>query len=232
MIVIAAKVSVRKILACVLAAGTVLTGAAVLLPADAQPAAAASENMRLDVKLRTNEQRVALLRDCGWEVIEEPRGEREVQIPEEFDEVYESYNQIQLAQGLDLTPCRGRRATLYTYEITNHPSGEQGVTANLLVRRGKLIAADVSSPQADGFVRTAGYPLTGRRQNAQLLEICAIQRKRVRHISVCIEHFRGIALFLYFPIVQNAKKRYTIFSIRLAGETKCRRCDWTSCSVT
>lgn len=68
--------------------------------------------MRLDVKLRTNEQRVALLRDCGWEVIEEPRGEREVQIPEEFDEVYESYNQIQLAQGLDLTPCRGRRATL------------------------------------------------------------------------------------------------------------------------
>ena len=54
MIVIAAKVSVRKILACVLAAGTVLTGAAVLLPADAQPAAAASENMRLDVKLRTN----------------------------------------------------------------------------------------------------------------------------------------------------------------------------------
>ena len=101
MIVIAAKVSVRKILACVLAAGTVLTGAAVLLPADAQPAAAASENMRLDVKLRTNEQRVALLRDCGWVVIEEPRGEREVQIPEEFDEVYESYNQIQLAQGLD-----------------------------------------------------------------------------------------------------------------------------------
>jgi len=122
MIVIAAKVSVRKILACVLAAGTVLTGAAVLLPADAQPAAAASENMRLDVKLRTNEQRVALLRDCGWEVIEEPRGEREVQIPEEFDEVYDSYNQIQQAQGLDLAPYKGKRATLYTYEITNHAS--------------------------------------------------------------------------------------------------------------
>lgn len=109
-----------------LAAGTVLTGAAVFLPADAQPAAAASENMRLDIKLRTNEQRVALLRDCGWEVIEEPRGEREVQIPEEFDEVYESYNQIQLAQGLDLAPYKGRRATLYTYEITNHPERRAG----------------------------------------------------------------------------------------------------------
>ena len=170
MIVIAAKVSVRKkILACVLAAGTVLTGAAVLLPADAQPAAAASENMRLDVKLRTNEQRVALLRDCGWEVIEEPRGEREVQIPEEFDEVYESYNQIQLAQGLDLTPCRGRRATLYTYEITNHPSGEQGRYSKSAhparkADRGRCILAAgrrLRARSARASVRTAGYPLTG-----------------------------------------------------------------------
>ena len=161
-----------------------------------------------------------------------------MQIPEEFDEVYDSYNQIQQAQGLDLAPYKGKRATLYTYEITNHPSGEQGVTANLLVRetyRGRCILAAgrrLRARSARASVRTAGYPLTGRRQNAQLPEICAIQRKRVRHISVCIEHFRGIALFLYFPIVQNAKKRYTIFSIRLAGETKCRRCDWTSCSVT
>ena len=235
MIVIAAKVSVRKILACVLAAGTVLTGAAVLLPADAQPAAAASENMRLDVKLRTNEQRVALLRDCGWEVIEEPRGEREVQIPEEFDEVYESYNQIQLAQGLDLTPCHAlhlrdhkppeRRAGRYSKSARPAREADRG---RCILAAGRRLRAR----SARASVRTAGYPLTGRRQNAQLLEICAIQRKRVRHISVCIEHFRGIALFLYFPIVQNAKKRYTIFSIRLAGETKCRRCDWTSCSVT
>mgnify|MGYP000355263965 CR=1 FL=1 len=54
MIVIAAKVSVRKILACVLAAGTVLTGAAVLLPADAQPdrasEAAASPETRRTVR--------------------------------------------------------------------------------------------------------------------------------------------------------------------------------------
>ena len=224
MIVIAAKVSVRKILACVLAAGTVLTGAAVLLPADAQPAAAASENMRLDVKLRTNEQRVALLRDCGWEVIEEPRGEREVQIPEEFDEVYQSYNQIQLAQGLDHKPPERRAGR---YRKSARPARETD--------RGRCILAAgrrLRARSARASVRTAGYPLTGRRQNAQLPEICAIQRKRVRHISVCIEHFRGIALFLYFPIVQNAKKRYTIFSIRLAGETKCRRCDWTSCSAT
>ena len=152
MIVFAAKISVKKILACVLAAGTVFVGAAVLRPQGDAQTASASAAASLDVKLRTNEQRIALLRDCGWEVSEEPRGEREVQIPEEFDEVYDSYNQIQQAQGLDLAPYKGNRATLFTYEVANHPSGEQGVTANLLIRRGKLIAADISSPQADGFV--------------------------------------------------------------------------------
>lgn len=152
MIVFAAKISVKKILACVLAAGTVFVGAAALRPQGDAQTASASAAVSLDVKLRTNEQRIALLRDCGWEVSEEPRGEREVQIPEEFDEVYDSYNQIQQAQGLDLAPYKGKRATLFTYEVANHPSGEQGVTANLLIRRGKLIAADISSPQADGFV--------------------------------------------------------------------------------
>ena len=152
MIVFAAKISVKKILACVLAAGTVFVGAAALRPQGDAQTASASAAANLDVKLRTNEQRIALLRDCGWEVSEEPRGEREVQIPEEFDEVYDSYNQIQQAQGLDLAPYKGKRATLFTYEVANHPSGEQGVTANLLIRRGKLIAADISAPQADGFV--------------------------------------------------------------------------------
>lgn len=154
MIVFAAKISVKKILACVLAAGAVFVGAAALWPQeeDAQLTAASAAAADLAVKLRTNEQRVALLQSCGWEVADEPAGEREVQIPETFDEVYESYNALQQAQGLDLSPYRGKRATLFTYEVTNHPSGEQGVTANLLIRRGKLIAADISSPQADGFV--------------------------------------------------------------------------------
>ena len=59
---------------------------------------------------------------------------------------------IQQAQGLDLTPYQGKRATLYTYALTAYPTGEQGVTANLLVRRNRLIAADITSAQTDGFV--------------------------------------------------------------------------------
>ena len=153
MIVFAAKVSVRKIVVGVLAVGLVLVGAAALLPKTAEADTAVSaEGAALSAKLKTNEDRVALLTAYGWSVESEPVGTQEVQIPDTFDEVYEQYNAIQQAQGLDLTPYQGKRAMLYTYALTTYPTGEQGVTANLLVRRNRLIAADITSAQTDGFV--------------------------------------------------------------------------------
>ena len=153
MIVFAAKLSVRKVVAGVLAVGAVALGAAALAPAaETVDASASQEGMALDSKLRTNEERVALLESYGWQVDPTPRSEREVQIPKTFDDDYQAYNAIQLAQGLDLVPYQGKRATLYTYELTDYPTGEQGVTANLLVRRSRLIAADISSAASDGFV--------------------------------------------------------------------------------
>ena len=151
MIVFAAKVSVKKIVAGVLAAGAVVAGIVLLLPA-AENAQTTVGEVGLDSKLKTNEQRVALLESYGWQVDPEPRSEREVQIPKTFDDTYQAYNAIQLEQGLDLTPYQGKRATLYTYELTAYPTREQGVIANLLIRRNRLIAADISSAEADGFV--------------------------------------------------------------------------------
>lgn len=151
MIVFAAKVSVKKIVVGVLAAGAVVAGIVLLLPA-AENAQTTVGEVGLDSKLKTNEQRVALLESYGWQVDPEPRSEREVQIPKTFDDTYQAYNAIQLEQGLDLTPYQGKRATLYTYELTAYPTGEQGVIANLLIRRNRLIAADISSAEADGFV--------------------------------------------------------------------------------
>lgn len=153
MIVFAAKVSLKKIVAGVFAAGAVVAGIVLLLPAAGNAQATAGE-VGLDSKLKTNEQRVALLESYGWQVNPEPRSEREVQIPKTFDDTYQAYNAIQLEQGLDLTPYQGKRATLYTYELTAYPTGEQGVIANLLIRRNRLIAADISSAEADGFVHS------------------------------------------------------------------------------
>ena len=153
MIVFAAKVSVKKVVAGVLAVGAVVLGVVLLAPAaETVHAQTVSGEIDLDSKLKTNEQRVALLESYGWQVEPEPRSEREVQIPKTFDDTYQAYNAIQLGQGLDLTPYQGKRATLYTYELLEYPTGQEGVVANLLVRRNRLIAADISAPEADGFV--------------------------------------------------------------------------------
>lgn len=98
-----------------------------------------------------NSDRVALLRECGWEVEEEPVEFIEVKIPDEFDGVYNDYNEIQKRQGMDLSKYSGRRVMRYTYKIKNYPS-EDGVVANLIVYKGKLIGGDVSSPKMGGFM--------------------------------------------------------------------------------
>ena len=157
MIVIAAKVSVRKILACVLAAGTVLTGAAVLLPADAQPAAAASENMRLDVKLRTNEQRVAYLNSLGWQVEPEPVETLSLTLPKELEEPYLSYNVLQRAQGFDLEPCCGKTVERCTYTVKNHPSGKV-CQADLYICGGEIVAGDILCTGEGGFIAPLAFP--------------------------------------------------------------------------
>ena len=154
MIVYATKVSVKKAIAGVLVIGAVVLGVTALMPkaAETVDAQAAAGEVDLDTKLKNNEQRVALLESYGWKVEPEPRSEREVQIPKTFDDTYQAYNAIQLGQGLDLTPYQGKRATLYTYELLEYPTGQEGVVANRLVRRNRLIAADISAPEADGFV--------------------------------------------------------------------------------
>lgn len=153
MIVYATKLSVKKAIAGVLVIGAVVWGVSALVPKTADPDnAQTTAGEGLDAKLKTNEQRVALLEGLGWKVEPEPRSEREVQVPKVFDETYQAYNAIQLGQGLDLSPYQGKRATLYTYELTEYPTGAEGVTANLLIRKNRLIAADISAAEADGFV--------------------------------------------------------------------------------
>ncbi len=101
---------------------------------------------------KSNEDRIALLKECGWEVSEEPLEFIEVRIPEEFDGVYTEYNDIQKRQEMDLSKYAGKKAMRYTYKVNNHPSGEEGIVANLIIYKDKLIGADVSSPKLGGFM--------------------------------------------------------------------------------
>lgn len=158
MVVFATKMTGRKLAAGALALCALILGAGRLIAGGMEPAVSVAAESGIACKLKTNADRVAFLRSYGWEVDETPVREQEVRIPEVFDAVYQSYNELQGRQGLDLTRYQGKKATLYVYAVRNDPSGEQGVTANLVLYRNRLIAADLSSAEADGFVR----PVTER----------------------------------------------------------------------
>ncbi len=77
---------------------------------------------------------------------------KEIIIPEQFNAVYNKYNEIQKQQNFDLTDYKGKTAVMYTYNITNYKDNDN-VIANLIVYDGILIGADLCDTSADnGFL--------------------------------------------------------------------------------
>lgn len=108
-----------------------------------------AERKTADFKnIKTNEDRISLLNSYGWEVGDEELSSQRVVIPETFDETYASYNELQKKSGFDLKKYRGKEAILYTYEVTN---ADEKAFANLLVYKNRVIAADVTSANPEGF---------------------------------------------------------------------------------
>ena len=146
MFVVSVKTGKKRmilVLAALLAVLTALLAAAKLLGtahgADSLPAG------------ETNGERLAFLAGYGWEAEEEPVELREVVIPDEFDDVYLRYNEVQKAQGMDLLPYAGKTCSQWIYNVTNYPS-EEAVHASILVFDGKIIGGDLSSTEIDGFL--------------------------------------------------------------------------------
>ena len=108
--------------------------------------------------IKSNGDRVEYLAGYGWEVAPEPIATQELLIPEEMDDSYDEYLAIQSQQGFDLTRYAGKRVKRYTYEITNYPSGETGVQANLLIYKNTVIGGEVLSPRMDGFLHGLAMP--------------------------------------------------------------------------
>ena len=101
---------------------------------------------------------MAYLEGYGWQVLEDPLATEELRIPEEMDESYDDYLALQASQGFDLEQYAGKRVKRYTYEITNYPTGEAGVQANLMIYRNTVIGGEVLSPQMDGFLHGLSMP--------------------------------------------------------------------------
>lgn len=122
----------------------------------------------------TNEERITFLSSFGWEVESEPIEMREVMIPQTFNDVYTTYNDMQKAQGFDLKPYAGYNCMQYKYLVHNYPS-EREIYATLLVYDSKVIGGDLACADVDGFMRgfaanSAFYGETANNENGAAIE--------------------------------------------------------------
>ena len=108
----------------------------------------------VDSKISDSASVLNFISTLGWGVNETPDEIREVIIPTEFDEVYTSYNDIQLRQNYDLSDYNGERVKKWTYTVNNYPGyeGEEFIKINVLVFDGKVIGGDVCSVKLEGFM--------------------------------------------------------------------------------
>ncbi|MBQ9744969.1 MAG: DUF4830 domain-containing protein [Clostridia bacterium] len=119
--------------------------------------AAMNESISFDNVKNVNDG-IKFLSQYGWEVDTIPVEECEIVIPREFDKVMTSYNEIQKHQGLDLTKYCKKTALRYTYKITNYPNYNGTVYANIIVYKNRVIAGDICSADAKGFIHTLSMP--------------------------------------------------------------------------
>ncbi len=148
MFVYSFKASKRQIISMILCAIMLI---AVLLVAILWPLGKASAETYKPVMGSSNDERVAFLKGLGYEIDIQNPTVKEVLIPDEFDEIFERYNNIQKEAGMDLAGYHGKRLKCWTYRVLNIP--DQGeVLANLYIYKNKIVGGDIHSTALDGFM--------------------------------------------------------------------------------
>lgn len=109
-------------------------------------------------KVATNDDRVAYLKNLGWEVTVTPKETMEVRVPQEGDEVFRRYNELQKSQGFDLSKYAGKTVQRYVYQVNNYPGATEPVYATLLIYKDQVIGGDVTNTSPGGTVRSLHRP--------------------------------------------------------------------------
>ena len=103
-------------------------------------------------KVKTADDAASFLSQFGWVVDAGSVETREVTIPAQFDKVFAGYNELQKAQGLDLSKYKKKTVTRYTFTVTDYEGYEGTVYANVLVYRNRVIGGDICSADVSGFI--------------------------------------------------------------------------------
>lgn len=160
MFICSVKVSKIKVMLCCVAA--IVGILAVFIPKTFGDETAPVSLLLQGHKISDNDDRIQYLKSFGWEVQEEPEAIEEIIIPQDFNEVFQKYNEIQKLQGFDLEKFKNQRVKRYTYIVTNYPDEPEYVRANIFIFKNKVIAGDICSLKVkDGFLHPLKQNLQG-----------------------------------------------------------------------
>ena len=153
MMVMTAKVDLKKILLALAAVAVLILALIALLGGgEAEETSAPA--------ISNNDARVKFLTDLGWDVTTSPVESSQVRIPEEGTEVFNRYNNLQKSQGYDLSKFAGKRVMRYVYKVNNYPGATEPVYATLLIYKNAVIGGDVTNSAANGPIRGFKMPQT------------------------------------------------------------------------
>ena len=152
MMMMTAKVNIKKLLIGLIAAAALIIALISLFGGtkEGEPAAVTT--------MSDNDSRVQFLSSQGWEVTTSPKEASQVKIPTEQTAVYSRYNELQKSQGYDLSNYAGKTVMRYVYEVKNYPGAEQPVYATLLVYKNQIIGGDITNTAAKGAIQGLKKP--------------------------------------------------------------------------
>ena len=160
MMVMTAKVDMKKIALILGAIAAGIIGIVLLFggSSDAQTTSAPAGS--------NNDARVKFLQSFGWDVESSPTESSQVRIPENTSEVFDRYNQLQKANGYDLSKLAGKNAMRYVYKINNYPGATDPVYATVLVHKNAIIGGDVTDTSPNGKIQGFKMPQTATEQTS------------------------------------------------------------------
>ena len=150
MVFLTVKLPPRRVRLAALAAGAVLLAALLIVSVLRHPSAET---------LSAGAHEILLCLDCldgfGWEAKPEPVSVEECTMGAPLSE---GYLALQREAGFDLSDDMGQTVTRYTFAVTNYPTGETGILADLLVRNGEVVGGDIRSTALNGFLHGLVQP--------------------------------------------------------------------------
>ena len=153
MMIMTAKVDLKKVLVAAAALAAVILGLLLLPGGSTEPTAATAA-----AEVSGNDGRVQFLKDLGWQVTTSPAETGQVRIPDAAGEVFDRYNLLQKSQGYDLTEYAGKKVMRYVYKINNYPGATEPVYATLLVYKNRIIGGDVTDTAPGGQIHGLQMP--------------------------------------------------------------------------